>query len=456
MQSNNTSLLRSIKLIQSLEQTSSRNQKIALLKQEAAYPDTVFFHGAGLALNSLITFGIKQIPTVSEEESIELSKDSWQDFLHLTDNLRTRQLTGSAAKTAVESLIKVTPIAVWNYWYRRILMKDLACGVDVSTINKALVEIKPESLIPVFECQLAQDGAKHEAKMKGKKYVETKLDGVRVLTILYPDGQVIQYSRNGKELLNFTNIINQFKDLLKYDDFLKDIGNEPIVLDGEITSGSFRDLMKQVHRKEQVETSDAILHLFDIFPLKQFLKGVCANTQEVRSNTIYYLHKKYKDCLPNVLVVGHELVDLDTVDGKRRFSELNRLALAGGYEGLMLKDPAALYECKRSVNWLKIKPYIEVSLKVVGFEEGTGKNKQKLGALLCQGYDEDREIIVSVGGGFTDEQRELFWKQKESLLEQIVEIRADTVTQNQQELNSYSLRFPRFLHFRGFKPGEKL
>jgi hypothetical protein len=40
------------------------------------------------------------------------------------------------------------------------------------------------------------------------------------------------------------------------------------------------------------------------------------------------------------------------------------------------------------------------------------------------------------------------------LVGQIVEVRADAVTQNQD--GTYSLRFPRFLRFRGFDAGEKL
>jgi hypothetical protein len=35
-----------------------------------------------------------------------------------------------------------------------------------------------------------------------------------------------------------------------------------------------------------------------------------------------------------------------------------------------------------------------------------------------------------------------------------VEVRADAVTQNQD--GTYSLRFPRFLRFRGFEVGEKI
>ena len=38
-----------------------------------------------------------------------------------------------------------------------------------------------------------------------------------------------------------------------------------LVLDGEVMSANFQDLMKQVHRKDGKQTTDAVLHLFDSF-----------------------------------------------------------------------------------------------------------------------------------------------------------------------------------------------
>jgi DNA ligase-1 len=158
--------------------------------------------------------------------------------------------------------------------------------------------------------------------------------------------------------------------------------------------------------------------------------------------------------LPNVSVVGHELVDLDTPEGQTRYKEINAKAIAGGYEGIMLKDPEAPYECKRSVAWLKLKPFIEVSLTVVGVEEGTGKNVGKLGAFIVEGVDDDKAIRTNVGSGLTDNMRECFWEAADELIGNIVEVRADAITQNQD--GTYSLRFPRFKGFRGFAPGEKI
>jgi DNA ligase-1 len=108
------------------------------------------------------------------------------------------------------------------------------------------------------------------------------------------------------------------------------------------------------------------------------------------------------------------------------------------------------------VAWLKQKPFIEVSLTVTRVEEGTGRNVGKLGAVVCEGVDDDKTIVVNVGSGFTDEQRAEFWAAQDTLIGQVVEVRADAATRSQDSEDVWSLRFPRFLRFRGFKAGEKI
>jgi DNA ligase-1 len=277
--------------------------------------------------------------------------------------------------------------------------------------------------------------------------VEVKLDGVRVITIVYPTGNVDQYSRNGKELVNFEHIKRQFAKHAK-------LLREPMVFDGEVMSSSFQDLMRQVHRKSDVEASDAVLHLFDILTLKDFQAGISSVPQVDRSNSLRAWYAPIADHMPNVAILGYELVDLDTEPGRILFQAINQRAIAGGYEGIMIKEPTAGYECKRSTAWLKQKPYIEVSLTVIGVEEGTGRNAGKLGAIIVEGEDDGKLIRTNVGSGLTDSDRDSFWNDRDSLTGRIVEVRADAVTQNQD--GSFSLRFPRFKGFRGFEIGEKL
>ncbi len=427
-------------IIAELESNNSRLFKEDVIARESLAGNTELFRGFRAAYDAMITFGVRKV----EEKKGDGKGITSEAFWDVARQLSERKLTGNAALTAVNHLRMNAREDEWNYWYRRILIKDMRCGTSDSTVNK---HADPKYHVPVFECQLAHDGAKHESKVSGSKLIEVKLDGVRVITVVYPSGQVDQYSRNGKELVNFEEVKRQ---IAKHAVFFK----EPMVLDGEIMSGKFQDLMKQIHRKSDAKADDAVLNLFDILPLSEFQEGISTKTQHQRSSQLRAWFTPIAEHMPNVSVLGQELVDLDTIQGRERFKMINTQAIAGGYEGIMIKDPDALYECKRSVSWLKQKPYIEVSLGVVAVEEGTGRNVGKLGALVCEGEDDDKWIRVNVGSGFTDSDRDAFWVGRDTVVGQIVEVRADAVTQNQD--GSYSLRFPRFLRFRGFKVGEKI
>jgi DNA ligase-1 len=359
----------------------------------------------------------------------------WDSFSLIVTGFVNRSLTGNLARDTVANMMKSATKAQWNGWYRRILIKDLRCGVSEKTINKVVENDYPDYSVPIFACQLAHDSANHESKVGGEKLIEVKLDGVRVITIVYPDGRVDQFSRNGKELINFETIKEQMGKTAGHYDV-------PMVFDGEIMSSSFQDLMKQVHRKSDVKANDAVLHLFDILTLEDFEAGIARVPQLLRSETLIGWHTTNKALLPNVEVVAHE------------FKAINQMAIDGGYEGIMIKDINAPYQCKRSVAWLKLKPFIEVSLTVTAVEEGTGRNVGKLGALVCEGQDDGKDICVNVGSGFSDDNREAYWLARDEVVGKVVEVRADAITQNQD--GTYSLRFPRFLTFRGFADGEKI
>lgn len=433
-------------VISDLEVHSSRLEKEAIILTQAEQGNEEFFKGCRLALDPMITFGLKQIPEKKNEDGPGLP---WDGFISVAQRLCNRELTGNVARNAVDTLMNTATSSQWNSWYRRILIKDLRCGVSEKTVNKVVEKKWPDYAVPVFSCQLAHDSANHESKVAGKKLIEVKLDGVRVITIVRTDGRVDQFSRNGKELVNFENIKNQISAVVK-----KDPPKYDLVLDGEVMSSSFQDLMKQVHRKSDVAADDAVLHLFDLCPLDKFQDGSWDKDQETRSAYVKAWVEKHQADLPNITCLDHEPVDLDTVEGKKRFKEINQKAIAGGYEGIMIKDPKAPYECKRTASWLKLKPFIEVSLTVTAVEEGTGRNVGKLGALVCEGEDDNKWIRVNCGSGFTDSDRDTFWSNRDTLVGEIVEVRADAITQNQD--GSYSLRFPRFLHFRGFENGEKI
>ncbi|HEX3654530.1 MAG TPA: DNA ligase [Pirellulales bacterium] len=79
------------------------------------------------------------------------------------------------------------------------------------------------------------------------------------------------------------------------------------------------------------------------------------------------------------------------------------LVLAGGGEGLMLRQPGSQYESGRSSTLLKVKRFHDAEAQVIEHQPGAGRHKGRMGALLVQLPD---GTTFSVGTGFTDAQRE--------------------------------------------------
>ena len=424
------------KVIQELESDNSRLKKEAIIRRESDADNIRFFNGVGACLDGFRTFGIQKVPT-SKKDGAGITQEEFDTVLK---KLEERTLTGNEMRDQVQELCDNSKTEEWNDWYRRILIKDLRCGVTHKTINK-----HSTMKVPVFECMLADDSKKHEKKMTGTVYVEPKLDGVRVITICDVDkDEVRMYSRNGKELSNFPKILEQFDSML-------DQMPESMVFDGEVMSDDFQTLMREIHRKGGAKTDDAVLNLFDCLPLDYFKMGEYEMTLAKRKQIL----DDFK-LGPNISRVEYVMMNLSEEDGQKQFADYNKLCIDKGFEGIMVKPIAGSYECKRSSLWLKVKPFIEVSLKVIDTEEGTGRNVGKLGALIVEGKDDGKFIKTNVGSGLTDTDREEFWKAKDKLIGQIVEVRADAITQNQDTTSEWSLRFPRFLRFRGFQPGEKM
>ena len=429
-------------IIAKLEADNSKLAKQAILKEALEEGVPEFFEGVTMALDPLVTFGVKQVP---ERTDVLTGQGlAWPVFKELARKLIDRSLTGHAARDAIILCKDTATTEQWNGFYRRILIKDLRCGVSEKTVNK----VAPGT-VPVFTCSLAHDSANHEKKMVGKKQIEVKLDGVRVLAVC-KNGKVELFSRNGKQFHNFPHIIEEIEAVLERKPSPYDC-----VLDGEVMSKDFQDLMKQVHRKDGKAATDSVLHLFDFIPLSDFLQGGWDKPQSYRSNLVKYWVLENEDLLEHVQACAWEDVDLDTTQGQERFVELNKTAVDGGYEGVMIKDIDAPYECKRTHAWLKAKPFIEITLTVVDVEEGTGRNEGRLGAVIVEGEDDGYNYRLNCGSGFTDAQRDQFWAERTSLIGNLIEIRADARTKS-QDSDTYSLRFPRFKTFRGFQAGEKI
>jgi DNA ligase-1 len=109
-------------------------------------------------------------------------------------------------------------------------------------------------------------------------------------------------------------------------------------------------------------------------------------------NTLFATHHPFAE--------AHAHVRCEGVDHLK--AELQRVEGLGG-EGLMLRRPGSKYEAGRSSTLLKVKTFHDAEGRVVGHEDGKGKHKGRLGALVVE---MDNGIRFNVGTGFTDKERE--------------------------------------------------
>ncbi len=202
-------------LITEIASDNSKLFKEAIIRREALDGNNDFFAGLRYCLDNIDTFGVKKVPERSGTDGCGLS---FAAFTVLANKLIKRELTGGAALAAIDTAMQTATNEEWNGWYRLILIKDLKAGFSESTVNKAVKDVNADYVIPVFECQLAKDcvdeeGNVDESLLNGKKQIDVKLDGMRVLTVVHPNGKVDQFTRNGKELTNFGVIKDQISKI---------------------------------------------------------------------------------------------------------------------------------------------------------------------------------------------------------------------------------------------------
>lgn len=445
--------MRAVDYVLKLAAEPSTNAKQDIIREAYEAGCVEFFKGFQLAYDKRRVFGVKKVPVVSAIS--DRSTFSWDNFEELVRKLETRELTGHAARDAMIETSQSADTIEWNHFYRPILMKDMRCGTSDTLVNKVLKKIGGDALdllVPVWKVQLATDSKKHPKKMVGMKAIDPKLDGMRLTAILDKDlGTARLYSRSGKENTNFNEIIADLEKLIEF-------FPTSMVLDGEVVSDNFQTLMTQANRKKEVDTSDSHFALFDVLTLVEFKAGI-SNVALMQRHTLL---KSIQNNILNsigtrVYIIPKKVVDLNTDQGIIDMNMFYLETVAAGYEGIMVKDVDAPYECKRTTTWLKWKPVNSVDLRIVAAVEGeAGKRREgKLGAFTCEGIEDGKHIKVNVGSGYNDEQLEDFWQNQTSLIGEIVEIEYDAITKSEDGAY-WSLRFPRFKCFRSIDQGEKM
>ena len=266
----------------------------------------------------------------------------------------------------------------------------------------------------------------------GEWYAEHKIDGIRLIMIVKPDKSFKVETRNGK------NVTDKFKQIFPYYEKLINRGlsvlKDGLILDGEFYYKSiFQTQSILFTRNKEVPKADYEWFIFDVLPLEAWRKRHCQLT--------YLQRRKLLDKILPKPIKGFKKLEHFKINSYSDAKKVFESALKHGYEGLMLKKADSLYRFKRTKDWVKMKPSESKTFKCIDVKEGTGKNKGKLGAIIID-YNGKK---VQVGSGFSDEQREYYWKNKNKIIGKCVDVEYYSVT------NGKSLRFPRFIKVRDDK-----
>lgn len=411
-----------VEIIEQLRNESSTNKKVEILAQHR--DNEVLKEVMKLTYDPFILFG-RAIGIINNNE-FEINHEcdepfnsaSLYDFEHnimynITDEMFNEGIS-NLAKSHNEKDFKLI---------KCIINKDLKINMGSSLINKAY----GYELIPKFKIQLANP--LEEKRIKSypcKFYVTPKLDGCRAIWL---NNRL--YSRTGKE----------FKGLEHIEEECRRIQDKWGVgmLDGElyIPNKPF-EYIQSVVSKEDVDKSELE---YWVFALPEFEDSELMNKQ---------LHTMWMD---NKIVEFLYGMDEGRYEGTRNFNSFNEILevtdsfVESGWEGCMLRSPTQAYDWKRSDALIKCKKFLDTTLKIVGMEEGTKKNKGKLGAFVCEGEMNDGTFVsTKVGSGFSDIQREEFWND-ESLIGRMVDVKYQSISKSKTS-DIYSLRFPVFVKWR--------
>jgi len=406
-----------VEILEEIKKESGSKAKQQILKAHSQ--NTLLQQVLKYGLNSFTPFNIVKVPKIDNRKVSGNEAYRWMIFFDIADACATRHVTGNEATRAMVSIFSCVSEEE-EKWMRKILKKNLGIGASIKTVNKVF-----PGLIPTFEVSLAQKFDKKRLIGRDKIAIEPKLDGIRCFVIV-EGGQAKLFARSGKLISNFDSTVGETLSKMKSGCY-----------DGELMGQSFTDIMRQAYRKEDLDTSGTYLALFDYLPLEEWKSG----------ETVLSCDERREVLLDNL---SDENIDLELVQPVERliieasYEEIKKIHddyVSEGFEGAMVKYLEEPYKFGRGYEVMKMKEFHDVDLPIKSLEEGTGKHAGKLGSVTV----EFKGVDVRVGSGFSDDLRDKIWKDRESFIGRLVEVRYQEIT------SDGSLRFPTFLCFRNDK-----
>lgn len=414
--------------IYKLQSITGANAKCEFIK--AHRDDTYFKRFLYFALNPMLTYNISKKSTdkLMAEENFDGQKlIFFNDIFECCEHLSRLRGMDDATLRQVKMLLNVKyPERDERDLYIQLLSKKVRLGIAAKTINKII-----PNLIPEWEVQQAYTVEKYPLKEGTEFWLTQKLNGARAT--LY-EGQLL--ARSGMP----------YKGLEHITDALSWLRVAGFVADGELTLKDKGDLSDNeafrvstgILNSDNVNKTVICYTIFDMIPVKDFDALKPQVTYRYRRDILNQFAERIADTdgAVKVLPVLYHGTDQSKIE------ELLEQMVREDKEGLMINTDVP-YRRTRHKGILKVKRFYTMDLPIIRCEEGTGRLSGTLGAFVLK-YKENE---VKVGSGFTDEQREQFWNNRDDMEGLLCEVKYKEISQD-KGTGLESLQFPVFVGIR--------
>ena len=427
------------KLVTELNTTNSTTDKTEIL---AKYPECKKL--LSWTYDPFIQFYVSSDNILKMEGQIK-PNGIHTDIFGLMADLNSRKYTGHDAIAYILQFISENKI--YRDLILRILDRNLKTRADAKLINKVW-----PGTVPSFEVALAEKYNDYKDKVSFEKdtwFASRKLDGVRVITVISPNGNIKFLSRKGKEFTTLDNVRKEIQKRLEPYRLDYDFFKDGLVLDGEMCivnqngDENFTDMIKLIRRKDYT-VEHPKYKIFDMMPLPIFeekenlRKGIRNIRLTHRLNLINLL--KEEGIFDGGIL---DPVEQRTIKTERDLTDFMAEANSKNWEGLIIRKDLP-YKSGRSSNMLKVKGFLDDEFVVQDVEMGPIRNivngKEVTETMLSAIKIEYKGFPVSVGSGFSIQQRKDFYKDPSKILGKTVTVCYFEETTNDR--GTLSLRFP--------------
>ena len=410
-----------INLFKQIQQTSSLNDKKAIIT--ANKDNKLFKKCLKFLLDGNIVTGIsdKKLKKFVGMSGFEMN--TFEEIMkYLIDNNSGSDIDIGTVQFFIENEPEE-----YKEFYEQMVTKKFRLGADAKLVNKCI-----PGLIPTFDVMLGTSIEKCKIPEGTWFSLSHKLNGNRCISY---KGEL--YTRQGKKYTGLDHIKNQLAklclDSLVYDGELI-YKNPEGLTDSEAFQKGTGIAQSKNESKEELK-----LVIFDIITDEDFENGISVDTYKQRRESLL----KLKEIISEMNTDDIEIVNMfyEGTDQSEIWKWLD-YAEHHDMEGLMLSLDAP-YECKRTKNLIKVKKFYDFDLKIIGYEEGTGRNKGRLGAFVVD-YKGNH---VKVGSGFSDEERDKFWENREELIGRVITVKYKEISKD-KKTGLESLQFPIYCRLR--------